>query len=302
MEAVGSRLGRASSRYGTPTVFSGPVRRWKKKWVHVSPSSLSSNHNSHHSHTNTNTNAAGSRLLLCRWTPITPSPTTASATATADADNSSDEPPRRKFRYTPGEICGIRYHGVRIVDRGEGFGDDEFFVHMARIEIRVFTFVGLRLRPCQMKYGQYDVMGLEMLKEEDAFVPSRTRVLASSGSDAVCGYLLIAVLEEQRKVAIRKAENEPTTETGQTTPRPTNVTNGMHGKLNMNETLEEAQVGIILSFASFPLVSKLLLADFWTYEESNMSQLELGLGFNGDNSQNADDQLKKRSSSGQSKN
>ncbi|KAF2285711.1 hypothetical protein GH714_007322 [Hevea brasiliensis] len=42
MEGVGSRLGRASSRYGpsaTAAVFNGPVRKWRKKWVHVSPSS-----------------------------------------------------------------------------------------------------------------------------------------------------------------------------------------------------------------------------------------------------------------------
>uniref|UniRef100_A0A2P2LEC7 Uncharacterized protein MANES_05G109900 n=1 Tax=Rhizophora mucronata TaxID=61149 RepID=A0A2P2LEC7_RHIMU len=48
MEGVGSRLGRASSRYGPPAaaaVFSGPVRKWKKKWVHVS-----SNHHHHHHH------------------------------------------------------------------------------------------------------------------------------------------------------------------------------------------------------------------------------------------------------------
>uniref|UniRef100_A0A1D1ZAJ3 Protein CONTINUOUS VASCULAR RING 1 n=1 Tax=Anthurium amnicola TaxID=1678845 RepID=A0A1D1ZAJ3_9ARAE len=36
MEGVGARLGRSSTRYGPVTVFSGPVRRWKKRWVHVS--------------------------------------------------------------------------------------------------------------------------------------------------------------------------------------------------------------------------------------------------------------------------
>uniref|UniRef100_A0A803M1P3 Uncharacterized protein n=1 Tax=Chenopodium quinoa TaxID=63459 RepID=A0A803M1P3_CHEQI len=30
MEGVGARLGRSSSRYGTTTVFNGPVRKWKK--------------------------------------------------------------------------------------------------------------------------------------------------------------------------------------------------------------------------------------------------------------------------------
>ncbi|XP_028768734.1 uncharacterized protein LOC114726316 isoform X2 [Neltuma alba] len=146
MEAVGSRLGRASSRYGTPTVFTGPVRKWKKKWVHVSPPSSSSvsSHNSHHSNS---ANGSDSRLLLCRWTPIT-----ASSASPADnsSANASDEPPRRKFRYTP-----------------------------------------------------------------------------------------IAVLEEQKRVAVGKAENGPTTETGQSTARPTTMTQETRGKLNMNETSEE---------------------------------------------------------------
>ncbi|KAF5461143.1 hypothetical protein F2P56_020962 [Juglans regia] len=90
MEGVGSRLGRASSRYGpSATVFSGPVRKWKKKWVHVSQSRF----NYHSSHSQSN---GSSRLLLCRWTPISPS--TVSETTSA---GSADEPPRRKFRYTP---------------------------------------------------------------------------------------------------------------------------------------------------------------------------------------------------------
>lgn len=111
MEGVGSRLGRASSRYGTATaVFTGPVRKWKKKWVHVSQSTLTYQNNSNsHSHsqsqsttttTTINNNNGGSRLILCRWTPLSPTP--AAAAATADSGSgSADEPPRRKFRYTP---------------------------------------------------------------------------------------------------------------------------------------------------------------------------------------------------------
>ncbi|BAT89791.1 hypothetical protein VIGAN_06085600 [Vigna angularis var. angularis] len=80
---------RASFRYGSTTVFTGPVRKWKKKWVHVTPSSSLNN-------TNTNNNAhdlansnASSLLLLRRWTPTTDDDATA-----------TDEPPRRKFHYT----------------------------------------------------------------------------------------------------------------------------------------------------------------------------------------------------------
>ncbi|RVW29985.1 hypothetical protein CK203_089813 [Vitis vinifera] len=91
----------ASSRYSPATVFNGPVRRWKKKWVHVSSSSSStvSYHNSQSNGHNSNT---GSRLLLCKWTPLT----------SGDAERSfgkPEEPPRRKFRYTP-----VSFHSPKL--------------------------------------------------------------------------------------------------------------------------------------------------------------------------------------------
>ncbi|XP_059662442.1 uncharacterized protein LOC132308393 [Cornus florida] len=89
MEGVSSRLGRASARYGSTTVFSGPVRKWKKQWVQVSSSSTLSYQNSSQSNGTGNASA----LLLCRWTPISPP-------HTADSGE-HEEPPRRKFRYTP---------------------------------------------------------------------------------------------------------------------------------------------------------------------------------------------------------
>jgi len=69
----------------SPSTFSGPVRRWEKKWVHVSsslPSTLK------HRKQSRAPKVDKSSLLLCKWTPL----------STADADKSS---PRRKFRYTP---------------------------------------------------------------------------------------------------------------------------------------------------------------------------------------------------------
>uniref|UniRef100_A0A2C9UDT0 Uncharacterized protein n=1 Tax=Manihot esculenta TaxID=3983 RepID=A0A2C9UDT0_MANES len=87
MDMVGSRLGRASSRYGpsaTAAMFNGLVRKWKKKWIHV--------------HT-----ANTSCLLLCRWTPLSP--------ATAADAASSEEPPKCKFRYTP--IAVLEERGKR---------------------------------------------------------------------------------------------------------------------------------------------------------------------------------------------
>ncbi|GMP73391.1 hypothetical protein CsSME_00031165 [Camellia sinensis var. sinensis] len=123
MEGVGARLGRSSTRYGpTSTVFNGPVRKWKKKWVHVSPqtnNNASSNHHLHHQSQTANHNGIngnnGSHLLLYKWTPITPSQNSNSngngekssakeeeaAAAVDSAASAEEEPPRRKFRYIP---------------------------------------------------------------------------------------------------------------------------------------------------------------------------------------------------------
>uniref|UniRef100_A0A6P3YQP1 uncharacterized protein LOC107403624 n=1 Tax=Ziziphus jujuba TaxID=326968 RepID=A0A6P3YQP1_ZIZJJ len=112
MDGAGSRLGRASSRYGpATTVFNGPVRKWKKKWVHVYSSSTVSYQNPHsqsngqNSTTTSSSNNGGSHLLLCRWTPIPPTTTLSSSADDGGSVNGSgstpDEPPKRKFRYTP---------------------------------------------------------------------------------------------------------------------------------------------------------------------------------------------------------
>ncbi|KAJ6979572.1 uncharacterized protein [Populus alba] len=95
MEGVGSRMGRTSSRYGlsaTATVFNGSVRKWKRKWVHVSPSPTLNYRNNNHSNGHNDQNNNGSRLLLCRWTPLFPAASTSTTT---------EDPPKRKFRYTP---------------------------------------------------------------------------------------------------------------------------------------------------------------------------------------------------------
>ncbi|CAK7351581.1 unnamed protein product [Dovyalis caffra] len=137
MEGVGARLGRSSTRYGPATVFSGPVRKWKKRWVHVPPSSSSSNHNSTHSHHHNATSNGisssaasaaaaavannssssngnnGSHLLLYKWTPLSQSNGSSATTNnngnynannnTASLSNGEtpEEPPRRKFKYIP---------------------------------------------------------------------------------------------------------------------------------------------------------------------------------------------------------
>ncbi|XP_049932362.1 uncharacterized protein LOC116248116 isoform X1 [Nymphaea colorata] len=124
MEGAGStRLGRSSTRYVSTTVFSGPVRKWKKQWVEISPPSAANNNNSssnnhNHGHNppssslhNSSTSASSSsHLLLYKWTPATASSNGATANGTATASNGnkddssptpSEEPPRRKFRYIP---------------------------------------------------------------------------------------------------------------------------------------------------------------------------------------------------------
>lgn len=107
MEGVGARLGRSSTRYGPATVFTGPVRKWKKKWVHVSPSSASSNsnNNTNHNHGSSNGNNNGSHLLLYKWTPITQSQNANNNGSNGNVKDapleSVEEPPRRKFKYIP---------------------------------------------------------------------------------------------------------------------------------------------------------------------------------------------------------
>ncbi|CAA3015619.1 Hypothetical predicted protein [Olea europaea subsp. europaea] len=112
MEGVGARLGRSSTRYGPTTVFTGPVRKWKKKWVHAS--AFNSNN---HDHQTPNGNANGSsHLLFYKWTVITPSQNkdnnggdsnngNNNVSSNGDSKNSDkvdsfavEEPPKRKFK------------------------------------------------------------------------------------------------------------------------------------------------------------------------------------------------------------
>ncbi|KAL6975250.1 hypothetical protein U1Q18_024046 [Sarracenia purpurea var. burkii] len=121
MEGVGSRLGRASSRYGPATVFSGPVRKWRKQWVHVSSSSPSSSATVSYQNTTATTSRSNngngninnsSALVLRRWTPISPS-------HAGDADKNSvtpEEPPRRKFRYIPIVVLEEQERAAEKVD------------------------------------------------------------------------------------------------------------------------------------------------------------------------------------------
>ncbi|XP_030471177.1 uncharacterized protein LOC115689309 [Syzygium oleosum] len=124
MEGVGARLGRSSTRYGPATVFTGPVRRWKKKWVHVPPSSSAAVSNGVGGGLNGSAAAAAanggnaSHLVLYKWTPITQSGNTNGGgggggggngntgsngvdKSSVNSDAAAEEPPRRKFKYIP---------------------------------------------------------------------------------------------------------------------------------------------------------------------------------------------------------
>lgn len=111
MEGVGARLGRSSTRYGPATVFTGRVRKWKKKWIPLTPPN-SSNHHQTAANGSANGNN-GSHLLLYKWTPITPSQN-GNGNGKSNGDNNDDsknsskddavaaeEPPKRKFKYIP---------------------------------------------------------------------------------------------------------------------------------------------------------------------------------------------------------
>ncbi|KAJ7967769.1 Golgin family A protein [Quillaja saponaria] len=107
MEGVGARLGRSSTRYGPATVFNGPVRKWKKRWVHLPTSSPASNNNRSQIHNGTTkgNNGSQSHLLLYKWTPITQSQNNNNGENNSGKEETTvallEEPPQRKFKYIP---------------------------------------------------------------------------------------------------------------------------------------------------------------------------------------------------------
>ncbi|ERM96994.1 B-cell CLL/lymphoma 7 protein family member A [Amborella trichopoda] len=86
----GTRMGsRSSTRYGPAAVFTGPVRKWKKKWVHISPPNSNPTSSTH--------------LRLYKWT-ASPSTTKDDDSATPPDTTTTptqEEPPRRRVRYVP---------------------------------------------------------------------------------------------------------------------------------------------------------------------------------------------------------
>ncbi|KAM3280861.1 hypothetical protein CQW23_08876 [Capsicum baccatum] len=96
---VGARLGRSSARYAPTTVFTGPVRKWKKKWIHGSPPSNSGNNHNRTGGVN-GTGVNGSHLLLFKWIPVTVSQNS------SDSKNDvvEERTRKRKFKYIPMKV------------------------------------------------------------------------------------------------------------------------------------------------------------------------------------------------------
>lgn len=102
MEGVGARAGRSSSRYGTTTVFTGPVRKWKKKWVHVTPppssSTTSNSNNLNHHQPNGNSNSNGSnkqnqnRVRVYKWALVE---------SGEEEEEEEGAKRKRKYKYIP---------------------------------------------------------------------------------------------------------------------------------------------------------------------------------------------------------
>ncbi|EFH42341.1 hypothetical protein ARALYDRAFT_331859 [Arabidopsis lyrata subsp. lyrata] len=124
MEGVGSRLSRTSSRYSGPSataVFSGRVRKWKKKWVRVSTSSVGVFRASKSNGRNNNNSNSPHHLLLHKWTPLTTATVTASD---ANGSGETEEPPKRRFRYAP---IAMLEHREKVVSKDSEIEETEEF-------------------------------------------------------------------------------------------------------------------------------------------------------------------------------
>lgn len=108
MEAVGARLGRSSSRYGPTTVFTGPVRKWKKKWIHVAPSTSSNGNSSSGRRDGLTTQSADgsngvkSNVMLYKWTPVFEKGSSDGTDETTPGkDDDEEERPKKKLKFIP---------------------------------------------------------------------------------------------------------------------------------------------------------------------------------------------------------
>jgi hypothetical protein len=96
-------------------MFTGPVRKWKKRWTHVSPPNNNNQINTNRTNslnngttTHGNNNGSSSHLFLYKWTPLSQinnnnsnATTNGAAAAEKNAIKEDEERPKRKFKYIP---------------------------------------------------------------------------------------------------------------------------------------------------------------------------------------------------------
>ncbi|KAF8048978.1 hypothetical protein N665_2338s0007 [Sinapis alba] len=124
MEGVGGRLGRSSTRYGGPaTVFTGPVRKWKKKWVHVSPSTKKHN---------TSSSANGSHLLFFKWAPLSQNNEDGKSESLSPSQDPLEVaaagdplPRRRSFKYVPIAVLEEQKNQVTEIEEDDKVEEDD---------------------------------------------------------------------------------------------------------------------------------------------------------------------------------
>ncbi|XP_022717666.1 uncharacterized protein LOC111276120 [Durio zibethinus] len=113
------KAGPGSARYCATAVFNGPVRKWKKKWVHVSPANTVKQSQSN-GNNNGNSSVATS-ILLCRWTPLSSADSGSSAVDGED----EEQPPKRKFWYTPVAVLEEKQKRADAKQAGDEVKTDE---------------------------------------------------------------------------------------------------------------------------------------------------------------------------------
>ncbi|KAG2239746.1 hypothetical protein Bca52824_091443 [Brassica carinata] len=127
MEGVGGgRLGRSSTRYGGPaTVFTGPVRKWKKKWVHVSPSTKKHNTSS----SSSSACNGASQLLLFKWAPLSQNNEDGkSESLSPSSEDPAEDPPlrqRRSFKYVPIAVLEEQKNQVTEIEEDDKVEEDK---------------------------------------------------------------------------------------------------------------------------------------------------------------------------------
>ncbi|MBA0778844.1 hypothetical protein Gotri_006659 [Gossypium trilobum] len=229
MEGVGARLGRSSTRYGPVTVFTGPVRKWKKKWVNVSPPNTgggggnNNNHSqNHHSNSNGTSNGNnGPHLVLFKWTPITQSQNNNNYTNNSPKEDTvaaPEEPPRRKFKYIPVTFLFLPWDLILV-------------------------FIDINYWICELGFGFIVVLGFSFVVRFNG--TALKGPVKFSGHKTYncfdCLIVQIAVLEEQKREA---AENEAAenvddeakpSESDPSVAEPTSRTDGFDEKPDIND-------------------------------------------------------------------